>query len=349
MVPLMRERPWLGHGPDMLRFAFASRFPPELVYYQGRGLDVDRAHNLWLDLASQGGVAALLAYFAVLISFGRLAYHKLRQHRHAVARLAWVGLVSLVVGHLVEQQASFETVATGTIFWLSLGLAVGLDNIEAGPSRAAGSQRPPLKNRRVATLTSGAVAAALIAVVCVRPLLADVAYRDSLASQGRPAEGITAAELAVRRWPIESTYRLGLADYLAAQGDFAGAIAQLSVGDRLRPNDAWLWAAIGSVYARWSDAQPAQVINAVAAYERALTLSPNTAGYHAALGSAQASAGRLDEAVTSTERAVELDATDARAYWQLAGLYRELGWEDDAARAEAQAYRWSQTWEPAIP
>ena len=48
-LPLVAERPWFGYGPKTMKSVFAPVFPPQLIYYQGRNLAVDRAHNLWLD------------------------------------------------------------------------------------------------------------------------------------------------------------------------------------------------------------------------------------------------------------------------------------------------------------
>ena len=51
LLPLLAQRPLLGYGPDTLELVFPAVYPPELVYYQGRGILVDRAHNLLLDWA----------------------------------------------------------------------------------------------------------------------------------------------------------------------------------------------------------------------------------------------------------------------------------------------------------
>ncbi len=44
-LTLLPQRLALGFGPETMFQAFAPVFPPELVYYQGRHLLVDRAHN----------------------------------------------------------------------------------------------------------------------------------------------------------------------------------------------------------------------------------------------------------------------------------------------------------------
>ena len=64
-LPLIADRPLLGYGPDGLQTAFQGVFPPELVYYQGRQVIVDRAHNLWLDLGMSAGLAGIIAFAGV--------------------------------------------------------------------------------------------------------------------------------------------------------------------------------------------------------------------------------------------------------------------------------------------
>lgn len=68
MLPLIAERPIRGHGPETLRARFWQVYPPELVYYQGREVVVDRAHNLWLDLAFDQGLLGVVAFVAVLVA-----------------------------------------------------------------------------------------------------------------------------------------------------------------------------------------------------------------------------------------------------------------------------------------
>ena len=55
---LLWPRLWLGYGADTLELHFPSVYPPQLVYYQGRGVVVDRAHNWLLDWSLNYGVVA---------------------------------------------------------------------------------------------------------------------------------------------------------------------------------------------------------------------------------------------------------------------------------------------------
>jgi tetratricopeptide (TPR) repeat protein len=188
---------------------------------------------------------------------------------------------------------------------------------------------------------------ALIGLVCVRPLLADVAY-----AQG----GLAASQRAVRLWPLEPTYRLALARAWTQQGDLALAAEQLGAAVALSPGDPRVWAERGEILAGEGEAlalsgeglallsqgAPAAFAQAEAAYRQAVALAPNVASYHVALGLILAQQGRLAEGVAALERAVDLDATDFVAYRHLANLYQAGGQQAEADWARQQADWWEK-------
>jgi Flp pilus assembly protein TadD len=278
-------------------------------------------------------------------SFVRIARQQLQQSIRPETRLAWIGLVSLVVGHLVDLQFSFETVGSAVVFWLALALAAGSARVERGGDRNPTLDRPQTSARRHASVLAALplvlVATGLILTLGLRPFMADLAHKESLDSQPDLAERVAAAERAVSLWPLEPRYHQGLAELLVAQHSYERALAQLSTANQLRPHDPRMWAAMGRLYARWAQEDPAQGPVAQAAYERALALAPNVASYHTELGAVLAERGQLELGAARTERAVQLDATDVVAYRQLAAVYEALGRIDDARWADEQAQYWS--------
>lgn len=334
-LPLIAARPWLGYGPETLRTVFAPVFPPQLVYYQGRHVTVDRAHNLWLDLGMSVGLTGILAFAALLGVLGWRAWRGLRAVDDRGTRLTWTALAAAIVGHLVDLQFSFDLTAGATVFWLLLAMIAALGwNLAFAREPLARTKSP---RRLWATLHPALPPALLVCVliglVCLRPLLADVAYWQ--AQDGRTLdERWAAATRAVRLWPLAPTYRLGLAATLGEGGDRAAAETQLEAATRLNPDDPGLWAARGALYARWGDAR------AVWAYRQAIDLAPNVAAYHTALGLILARQGRPAEGVSALERAVALDATDGVAYAYLADLYEALGYLAQARQARQAAERW---------
>jgi hypothetical protein len=367
-LPLMGERPALGYGPETMRQVFARVFPPELVYYQGRHVSVDRAHNLWLDVGMSAGLVGMLALGGLLAGWGWLAWRGQPGRGDGWARLVWIGVVAAVAGHLVDVQFSFDLTGSGTVFWLVLAMGVAVSartSMRVGRRLPVGMGLPAQGEARAARAAGGlylVLPAALVLVlawlVCARPLLADASYaRARDAAPGSWAR-LEASLRAVRLWPLEPLYRLELAGALVQNGiaDSTGATywreiadlswnlaeAQLDAAAALSPEHPGLWAAIGGLYAGWGERAPEQFVRAEAAYRRAVALAPNVAAYHTALGLILARQGRPEEGLEELDRAVALDATDFVAYGHLADLYQALGRQEEAAWARQQADRWER-------
>ncbi|MFN2270881.1 MAG: O-antigen ligase family protein [Anaerolineae bacterium] len=331
-LPLITARPWLGYGPETMQPVFSRVFPPQLVYYQGRHATVDRAHNLWLDLGMSTGLAGTAAFAALLAGFVWLAWRGLRNGRDQWQKAIWAALAASIVGHMADLQFSFDLTASATIFWLALALGASVDRTRAIP--AAKSAAPP--QALLLYIPPTLVVLVLAVMLCVRSLMADAAYQQSLQS----VQSLEAAQQAVRLWPLEPTYRLRLAEVLAYRGDPA-AEAQLNAANKLCPNDPKAWATRGNIYALWGDVSPDKYAQAEAAYRRALELAPDIATYHTALGLILVQEGRTEDGLVELERAVDLDATDGVAFQHLAQVYETLGEKAKADWAQKEAERWN--------
>ncbi len=128
---LLWQRLWTGYGADTLELHFPSVYPPELVYYQGRGVIVDRAHNWLLDWSLNYGVVAtvLLAILTYLII--RQGWKVLLSGNKAVVRASevqhhqahWLaGCMASLCAYLVGNLFLFDVAATAVVFWLLLAI-----------------------------------------------------------------------------------------------------------------------------------------------------------------------------------------------------------------------------------
>ncbi len=335
-LPMIAARPWLGYGPETIWPLFMRVFPPELVYYHGRGVIVDRAHNLWLDLGMRAGLLGGLAFAALLLAtFGQIRRGLLAGRRRA-ERILWIALAAALGGHLVDLHVTFDLTTTGMIFWLLLALVAALSRRlnGAGEDVLPVSVESLLKFRYfVATL----IVLALVGQLALRPLLADVAYWRSRQPRQTLDTRLQEAERAVRLWSLEPTYRLGLAELYAQQGDCAAANAQMTVLRARRSDDPQVWAAWGSLHAQCGDRSRTE-----AAWREAIRLAPNLGLYHRRLGWILANHGELEQAADTLQRAVALDATDVTAYRWLGEVYQALGKEEAAQEAYRQAEYWSE-------
>ena len=165
-VPMILDRPLLGHGPDNYREPFLPYIGQNLetLIEDGRGEArvVDRAHNHALQLAATTGLLGLAAYLWVLVSFFRNAYK----------RNGWIltALSGAVLAYVIQLQTAFPSVVTDVAFWGVLGSSVAVMRLlnrereelpeEDGAHASSGSYR----GGRVELLAGLVVVTALIAL-----------------------------------------------------------------------------------------------------------------------------------------------------------------------------------------
>lgn len=334
-VSLIAARPVLGYGPETMALAFPRVFPPQLVYYQGRLLTVDRAHNLWLDTAMSAGLVGMASFAMLLFAMGRLFWRKGRSVSETWERWLWIALAGSVAGHLIDLEFGFDVTATSSLFWLILALGVALSQGWTDPLSA--EQIPRRWREYVPYLPAAAFVALIIGTISVRPLLADIASHESQKAGLALATRIGAGERAVQLWSLEPEYHLRLVWLYFEGGDVARAEMEVGATDQLVPDNPRVWATRGDMYAR-----TARFAQAGDAYRQASSLAPNIATYHAALGWALAQQSQREAAALELKLAVDLDATDAAAFQELSSVYLSLGRTKDATWAFQEAARWNQ-------
>jgi O-antigen ligase/cytochrome c-type biogenesis protein CcmH/NrfG len=358
-LDLIARRPLLGYGPDAMGLVFPRVYPPQLVYYQGRGLLVDRAHNLLLDWATATGLLGLLAAVALLVVLFVVGLRAAGRMRNGERRVLLVACLSAVAGSTAGNLFSFDVTATATATWLLLALVAVLATRERNPERSAtGHASRPLRTWAVAALALVVTTAMGLAITGanVRPLAADMAARaaDQRAAAGDWLAAVEAGERAVALWPAEPAHRLALSWACLQQAQrscrdpipwLRRAEAELLAARELRPGDYRIWAALGEFYGLWGSLWDTTKLGpAESAFERATALAPHLATLHTAWGTVDLESGRLRRAATRFRRAVDLDATDGYAFSYLGDVELALG-DVDAALA---AYRQAVHWEPQL-
>jgi tetratricopeptide (TPR) repeat protein len=151
--------------------------------------------------------------------------------------------------------------------------------------------------------------------------------------------------------------KLATSNQLIQAGNFDQAIAVLKEATQIDPNRDLLWFKLGETYRaaapkQTDPAQKSQMYNeAVASYQKALTLKPNSGAYLNNLGDAQAKAGKTDDAVKTFNQAAQADPTNAAQYYfNLGAVLTNGGKVDEAIQAfdkviatdpnKADAYYW---------
>lgn len=121
-----KEYTLFGWGPENFRFAFEQHFDNRL--YQDEFLGevwFDRAHNLFLDTLVSVGIVGFLVYVLLTLFFIAVA---LRASRAGMVTSLEANILgALIVGHILQLQTSFDTVATYTLMALVLGYGLWLE------------------------------------------------------------------------------------------------------------------------------------------------------------------------------------------------------------------------------
>lgn len=358
---LIGRRPLFGYGPDSLELLFPGVYPPELVYYQGRELFVDRAHNLFLDWTVAAGLVGVTALALLLGASFAMGLRRLaRVHlAPAAARPLLAASLAAVAANLAGNLVSFDVTATAVTGWLLMALA-------ASPALAAGDAQPlPAGERasgaRPASWTRAAAAGLLVVALFVvivqingRLLLAGVDHRQATlhGAAGDWQAAVASARRAVDRWPAEPEHHrllgraylgLALASGHADSRTLAQAEASLLTARDLRPQDVVAWTALGRFYHQVGvSLDPGALALAHEAFRQAVTLAPHDARLHVAWAEVYLAENVPEPAAQRLRRAINLDATDGLAY----RLLGDVALAEGDAAAALESYRQAARWSP---
>ena len=274
---LLWPRLWLGYGADTLEFHFPSVYPPELVYYQGRGVAVDRAHNWLLDWSLNYGIVATLILVGLVILILRQGWQQLTfpepivppssldqplNHRWLAACMA--AICAQLVGNLFL----FEVASTAVVFWLLLGI------LTAAAGRFA--ETPPYAVspwvRRSLAVMGTLILILAVWLSNVQPLLADLySWRGTQALyQGNLSAASAQYARAVQQQPRRTEYHVAAALTAAQRGDYNFAERSMQEAVALRPTDPGLVVQLAAIYAQEASVAPEKIALAYSTYERAI-------------------------------------------------------------------------------
>jgi O-antigen ligase len=305
-----------GFGPEMQlpalqRAKAAARTTPT------EGGQWDRAHNVWVDTWLTGGALGLGALLVLLATVARGLWHTVRDGAGDAPLLAAAVLAGLA-GHLAEVSFSFQTVVTGTLFWVLVALGAALVQTRGESARVWSEGQ-----RRLGTVAACVAGLLLVPVLSV-PSIADNLYGRAVRADQAGA-GQTAAlraEAAGRwaPWADEMPRLAGLnwqaiglqRDGEAGERLLARAEGQLQEAVQRGPYDPFGHLRLARLYLAWARRGPVTrtaddlLTNAEEACTLALSDTPYLARTWQACAEVSRERGQLDQAATRTERARQL-------------------------------------------
>ncbi|MFT5875201.1 MAG: O-antigen ligase [Clostridium sp.] len=131
-LPLVKDTLLLGNGPD----TFAAYFPQQdlkgkMYAYNGDMWQlVDKAHDLYLQIALNTGVLSLIAVLALFamyfIKSFKIYYNSSFKDFNSIAGL---GIFVAVVGYLGAGLFNDSVVSVAPVFWILLGMGISINNV----------------------------------------------------------------------------------------------------------------------------------------------------------------------------------------------------------------------------
>ena len=128
-LPLLKETLLLGYGPD----TYALHFPQDdylgkWYAYGTTSIVVDKPHNLYLQIALNQGVIALIG-FLILVGAYIVRSMKLYAFRDGYSRFDIMGIAILlgIVGYLGAGVFNDSVVSVAPIFWILLGAGMAIN------------------------------------------------------------------------------------------------------------------------------------------------------------------------------------------------------------------------------
>lgn len=130
-IPLIKNTAILGYGPDTFPFIFPQGDLIGKYYaYDTPNITVDKAHNLYLQMAINYGVVALLGFIAMIIIYlvDSLKLYALKTN-YDTNKTQMLGASTClgVVGYLFAGIFNDSVVSVAPIFWIVFGVGVALN------------------------------------------------------------------------------------------------------------------------------------------------------------------------------------------------------------------------------
>ena len=202
---MLQDNPVLGVGLDSFGDWY-FRFRPIAAYDSLPFQNTNSAHNVYLDIATSGGLPLIIAYFAMNLFVVRSILINLRASREF--DLAFAVLVGCWVGYLAQMFVSINQIGLAIWGWTISGLIIGYQShkenseteIKIKSKRVNSQDRNQLEAKSILAVFSGVL---LGGVVGLPPLVADTKYFTEM-STGDAIRIQKAASI----WPPRQQYYL---------------------------------------------------------------------------------------------------------------------------------------------
>jgi tetratricopeptide (TPR) repeat protein len=144
-------RPLIGYGPDLFRYTYLLRSPPEANDLLP--LEPDHAHNFFIHQAVEQGILGLLSSLGIFVTVFVVGGYRLLCQSQSFStphKLILAGLLAVMAGRFLEMMVGVARVSDLTLLWVLLGVFAALPVVmeSEGEQVAKGHALPASRGRR---------------------------------------------------------------------------------------------------------------------------------------------------------------------------------------------------------
>ncbi|WP_144005447.1 O-antigen ligase family protein [Clostridium sp. DL-VIII] len=128
-IPLIKNNIVIGGGPDSYIYQFPKNDLIGKYYaYDTPNMIVDKPHNLYLQIALNEGLIALLAFLAIMIIYivDSIKLYALKKEYNE-SQILGIAICLGVVGYLFAGLFNDSVISVAPIFWIILGVGVSIN------------------------------------------------------------------------------------------------------------------------------------------------------------------------------------------------------------------------------
>lgn len=130
-IPLLKDNLILGKGPDTFVLEFSQNDLIGKYYaYDTPNMIVDKPHNLYLQVALNNGLIALIAFLGIMLIYivDSLKLYALKKE-YGTSELFGAAISLGVIGYLLAGVFNDSVISVAPIFWILLGVGVAVNYI----------------------------------------------------------------------------------------------------------------------------------------------------------------------------------------------------------------------------
>lgn len=230
------ENPLFGVGLDS--YGDFYRFYRDSVATLRRGPEVtsNSAHNVLLDISSNGGFPLLAAYLSILILVMRSCMRILRRTKSFDS--IGIGLVSAWTAYLCQSIVSINQLALAIWGWVLGGAIIGYDwySGEQDALLAKGTSNRKPENSLASNFLIGTTGLILGFSIAVLPIAQDISFRNAL-----QRSEVSSIERAANQFPRNSYYYLYAARIFLDNRLYEKSMVAAKAVIKVNPRDFYAW------------------------------------------------------------------------------------------------------------